>query len=66
MGKRSKATLSRVNILRNARKIFRAQVEDITDLQDLDFNENPPQNHANGLLEEGFFMLQEDLALDSS
>ena len=41
-------------------------MEDITDLQDLDFNENPPQNHANGLLEEGFFMLQEDLALDSS
>jgi hypothetical protein len=40
-------------------------VEDITDLQDPDFDENPPQNHANDLLEEGFFMLEEDLGLDS-
>jgi hypothetical protein len=40
-------------------------VEDITDLEDPDFNGNPPQNHAIDLLEEGFFMLKEDLGLDS-
>ena len=61
----SKATLSHVNNLGHAQKNLWAQVEDITDIQDLDFNKNPPQNHANDLLEEGFFMLEEDLALDS-
>lgn len=65
MGRRSKATLSRVNNLGHAQKNLRAQVEDITDLQDPDFDENSPQNHANDLLEEGFFMLEEDLGSDS-
>ena len=34
MGRRSKATLTRINNLGHAQKILRAQVEDITDLQD--------------------------------
>ena len=34
MGKHSKATLSRINNLGHAQKNLRAQVEDITDLQD--------------------------------
>jgi hypothetical protein len=42
MGRRSKATLSRVNNLGHAQKNLRAQAEDITDLQDPDFDENPP------------------------
>jgi hypothetical protein len=65
MGRCSKATLSCVNNLGHAQKKLWAQVEDITDLQDPDFDENPPQNYANDLLEEGFFMLEEDLGLDS-
>ena len=47
MGRRPKATVSRINNLRHPRKILRAPVEDIqTDLEDLDFNGNPPHNHA--------------------
>jgi hypothetical protein len=65
MGRCLKATLSRVNNLGHAQKNLQAQVEDITDLQDPDFDENPPQNHANDLLEKGFFMLEEDLGSDS-
>jgi hypothetical protein len=57
MGRCSKVTLSHVNNLEHAQKDLQAQVEDITDLQDLDFDENPPQNHANDLPEEDFFML---------
>ena len=41
MGRHSKATLSCLNNLRHAQKILRAQVEDITDLED----QNPTQNH---------------------
>jgi hypothetical protein len=43
-------------------------VEDITDPQDPDFDGNQlqnSQNHTIDLLEEGFFMLEEDLGSDS-
>lgn len=49
MGRRSKAIVSRVNNLGHAQKMLRAQV-DIADLEDLDFNGNPPQTHAIDLL----------------
>ena len=68
MGRRSKATISCINILRNSRKNLPAQVEDITNHQPedlLDFEGNPPQHSAIDLLEEGFFMLDEDLGSDS-
>ena len=66
MGRRPKATISRVNNLGHAQKKLRAQVEDIMDPQDPDFEGNPPQNCSIDLLEEGFFMLDGDLDSDAT
>ena len=65
MGRHSRAALSRVSNLGHAQKKFRAHVEDITDPQDPDFDRNQLQNHTVDLLEEGFFILDEDLGSDS-
>jgi hypothetical protein len=65
MGRRSKATLARVSNLGHPQKKFQACVEDITNPQDPDFDGSRPQNHPVDLLEEGFFMLDEDLGSDS-
>jgi hypothetical protein len=65
MGRRSKATLARVSNLGHPQKKNQARVEDITDPQDPYFDGNQPQNHPVDLLEERFFMLDEDLGSDS-
>jgi hypothetical protein len=64
MGRCSKATISCINNLGHAQKKLQAQVEDIMDPQDPYFEGNPPQNCSIDLLEEGFFMLDEDLDSD--
>ncbi|KAF8804556.1 hypothetical protein BYT27DRAFT_7300076, partial [Phlegmacium glaucopus] len=65
MGRHSRATLAHVSNLGHAQKILWAHVEDITDPQDPDFDGNQPQKHPVDLLEEGFFILDEDLGSDT-
>ncbi|KAF8507884.1 hypothetical protein BU17DRAFT_100179 [Hysterangium stoloniferum] len=65
MGRHSKATLACISNLGHPQKKFQACVEDITDPQDPYFDGSRPQNHPVDLLEEGFFMLDEDLGSDS-
>ena len=65
MGRHPKKTLACISNLRCRQKILQAHVEDITDPQDPDFDGNQPQNQPVDLLEEGFFMLDEDLSSDS-
>ena len=61
MGRRPKKTLACISSL----GCQQAHVEDITNPQDPDFDGNQPQNQPVDLLEEGFFMLDEDLGSDS-
>jgi len=65
MGRHSRATLAHVSNLGHAQKKLRAHVEDITDPMDPDFDGNQPQRHPVDLLEEGFFILDEDLGSDT-
>ena len=65
MGRRSTATLTRISNLGYTKESFRAYVEDITDPEDPDFHGNHSKNHAVDLLEEGFFVLDENLDSDS-
>ena len=65
MGRHPKKTLACISNLGCQQKILQAQVEDITNPQDPDFDGNQPQNQPVDLLEEGFFMLDEDLGSDS-
>ena len=64
MGRRPKAIISHINNLGHAQKKLQAQVEDIMDPQDPDSKGNLPQNCSIDLLEDGFFMLDEDLDSD--
>ena len=65
MGRCPKKTLAHIRNLGHWQKILQAHVEDITDPQDPDFDENWPQNQLVDLLEQGFFMLDEDLGSDT-
>jgi hypothetical protein len=65
MGRRSTATLARISNLGHTKESFRAHVEDITDPVDPDFQGNHSKSHAVNLLEEGLFVLDENLDSDS-
>ena len=65
MGRHSKATLTHIRNLRHAQKISQTHVNDVTNPQDPDFDGNQPPNHPADILEESFFILDEDLGSDS-
>src|SRR5271168_5313511 len=57
MGRRSKATIARINNLEKVKNAQQPSVEDVEEDEDMDFE-------ADDLLEEGFFFLDETDALD--
>ena len=67
MGRQSKAAAARVENLKIARKHLQPQIEDVTDQENTDFEPSSTQNqhHHDDLLEEGFFILEEDLGSES-
>jgi hypothetical protein len=65
MGRHSKATITRVNNLRQAQTILRTHVDDISSCQDPYFDGNQLPNHQTDLPEEGFFILDENLGPES-
>ena len=61
MGRQSRVKAAHVKNIQEARERHKASVEDITATEDPDFVQNTAQNATNDHLEQGFFILEEDL-----
>ena len=61
MGRQSRVKAAHVKNIQETRERHKASVEDITATEDLYFVQNTAQNATNDHLEQGFFILEEDL-----